>query len=92
MAGQVVVCFSPTPVDFPGDPKGHHGPLQGAADSPLVAEEALVRQAPTPCPRSTLGPTGQGGPPLTGRGPDLASQMCSSAALGPFSVPVSEIT
>ena len=37
--------------------------------------------APSPCPRSTLGPTRQVGPPQR-QGPDLASQTCSSAALG----------
>ena len=81
MAGWVVVRFPPTPVDFPGAPQGHHGPLQGAADSPSLAEEALVSHTPPSGPQSTLGPTGQGGPPLTGRGPDLASQSCPSAAL-----------
>ena len=49
--------------------------------APPMAKEALVSHAP-PGPQSTLGPTGQGGPPLTGGGPDLVSQTCSSAVLG----------
>ena len=82
-SGQTGCCtLPPTPFDFPGAPQGHRGPLQGAVDSHPVDEEALVFHAPSPGPQSTLGPTGQGGRPLTGGGPDLASQTCSSAALG----------
>ncbi|CAB1457878.1 unnamed protein product [Pleuronectes platessa] len=82
MAGRVVVRFSSITSDSPGTQPGCLGPLRGAVNSPQVAREALVPNAPSPGSRSTMGPASQGRPPLTSRRSDMAPQSRHPAALG----------